>query len=821
MVALAFALSGRYEISEMVGAGGMAVVYRARDLQRDRTIALKVLRPEITAFDASERFLREIGVIARLVHPHILPLLDSGEAAGLLWYSMPFIEGESLRAYLDRARQLSLDEAVRLTGEIAGALSYAHGKGILHRDIKPETILLAAGHALVADFGIARVIAAETNDALTGTGVSMGTPAYMSPEQSVGERQLDARSDVYALGAVCYEMLVGEPPFTGPTAQAVIARRLSLPPPSLRSARPGVSEGIDNAIRRALALAPADRFDSASEFGRALSVAAIAMPTSAPSSSSRHRPSLQVTGRRLGAVVSLAGAVAAAAFLAHRHGKPAAPIVGAAHAATNGVRLAVLPFRFIGDSAHRYLAEGLSEEIDATLANLGGLRVIAQSSVAPVAAKATSMRAIGEALGADALITGDVQRSANELRVRVQFIDAATEDTRWSKEFDESTQNLFRIQSEVAQQVAALLRIQLAQRESRSLGRPLTTNPAAYDLYLRARTLASRPGNETRARYDTTIAQLTRAIGLDSSFAAAWGLRAMERTDLAFYLDAGAPALDGAEFDIRRALALDSSSVTAWQAMSNVAWTAARGWNFQEALAASYRAIAAQPSDVSAHENLGALLLHYGFMEEAGVEFATSLSLDPRDGCETTRCVGFSPPRVARVFWYRQRFDSALAIYRGFPPGAWPVWEYAVLLGTIGKPADGLALLDSAGGLNSTSKYDPEAAAGLMYAMLGRREDALVQLRLAGPQSEGRSHSHHAQFTLACAYARLGDTREAVQWLERTADNGMPNYPLFRNDPNLRGLRGIPAYEALMTRLEQQFDANRRLVRKLRGPARI
>src|SRR5688572_29719560 len=269
--ALRAVLGDRYDIQRELGAGGMAVVYLARDLQHDRRVALKVLRPELGVESGVERFHREIRLAARLVHPHILPLLDSGQADGRLWYTMPFIEGESLRARLEREKQLPVDEAVRLTREVAEALTYAHANGILHRDIKPDNILLSNGHALVADFGIARALGGDGGERITGTGIALGTPGYMSPEQSSGDHQLDARSDLYALASVCYEMLVGEPPFTGPTAQAVIARRLSQAPPSIRTTRPSVPEAVDAAVRRALAPVPADRFAGTAEFSRALS----------------------------------------------------------------------------------------------------------------------------------------------------------------------------------------------------------------------------------------------------------------------------------------------------------------------------------------------------------------------------------------------------------------------------------------------------------------------------------------------------------------------------------------------------------------------
>lgn len=269
------ALHGRYEIERELGAGGMALVYVARDLQRDRRVALKALRPELgMGAIAAERFLREIRLTARLVHPHILPLLDSGDADGRLWYAMPLIEEESLRGRLEREGRLPVEEALQLTGEVADALAYAHEQGILHRDIKPENILLSGGHALVSDLGIARAIREGVGERITSAGMAVGTPAYMSPEQAAADRALDPRSDLYSLACVTHEMLVGQPPFVGATTQAMLARRLNQPLPSLRVDRPEIPESVELALRRALAPERADRFATVPEFARALTGAA-------------------------------------------------------------------------------------------------------------------------------------------------------------------------------------------------------------------------------------------------------------------------------------------------------------------------------------------------------------------------------------------------------------------------------------------------------------------------------------------------------------------------------------------------------------------
>ena len=296
---LAAALAGRYRIERELGRGGMATVHLAHDLKHDRPVALKVLRPEVAAALGAERFLREIAITARLDHPHILTLIDSGEADGFLFYVVPYVRGESLRTKLEREQQLPLDAALRITEQVASALDYAHRQGVIHRDVKPENILLHEGEAMVADFGIALAVLQEAGERLTATGLSVGTPAYMSPEQAAGDRQLDARSDVYSLGAVLYEMLAGEPPHTGPTARAVIAKILAEPPTRLTVVRSDVPAAVETALAKALGKAPADRFASAAAFAEALS--ATAAQVAPPSGRGRSR-----SRRALTAIVAAA-----------------------------------------------------------------------------------------------------------------------------------------------------------------------------------------------------------------------------------------------------------------------------------------------------------------------------------------------------------------------------------------------------------------------------------------------------------------------------------------------------------------------------------
>ena len=320
---LGAALAGRYRVLDVAGRGGMATVHVAEDVKHGRKVAIKVIRPELTESIGARRFLREIELLARLTHPNILPLLDSGEAEGQLYYVMPFLEGESLRARLDRERQLPIEEAIRLLEEIADALAYAHDQGIIHRDIKPENILLSAGHAVVSDFGIAHVVRGGGEE-LTQTGIAIGTPHYMSPEQASGDRLLDPRSDIYSLGCVAYEMLGGEPPFTGATPRVVISRHSMDPVPPLRTLRPTVSAELERAVQTALAKVPTDRYATAKQFASAIRRAS---NEGGPAvSRGRWRA---VTRRPLLVAASLAtlvGISAAGSLVARRLSGPAAPV---------------------------------------------------------------------------------------------------------------------------------------------------------------------------------------------------------------------------------------------------------------------------------------------------------------------------------------------------------------------------------------------------------------------------------------------------------------------------------------------------------------
>jgi serine/threonine-protein kinase len=383
------ALADRYTLERELGRGGMATVYLAQDLKHDRRVALKVLRPELAASLGPERFLREIRLCARLQHPHILAVLDSGATEsggqGQLWFTTPFVEGGSLRSRLAREGQLQVADAIRIAREVADGLHCAHQHGVIHRDIKPENILLSGGHALIADFGIARAVAAgeERDDRLTETGLTLGTPQYMSPEQAAGERTLDSRTDIYSLGCVLYEMLAGEPPFTGPNQQAILAKRLTGPAPQLSTIRE-IPRAVDRAVARALARTPGDRFAISADFAAALEAT--------PQSETVPRQVLRGTPRRWRVrAIALAAGLSAAVLAGYLVLRPDQSSSSGPPASA-----AVLPFVDLSPGKDQeYFSDGLTEELITRLSQIEGLRVAARTSSFQFKGRSADVREVG------------------------------------------------------------------------------------------------------------------------------------------------------------------------------------------------------------------------------------------------------------------------------------------------------------------------------------------------------------------------------------------------------------------------------------------
>ena len=501
---LSAALADRYRLERELGQGGMATVYLAEDIKHQRNVAVKVLKPELGAVLGAERFINEIRTTANLQHPNLLPLFDSGEADGFLFYVMPYVEGQTLRAKLDAERQLPLGETARLIALLVGALDFAHARGVVHRDLKPENILLQAGQPIIADFGIALAVAQAGGERVTQTGLSLGTPHYMSPEQAAGTQTVDARSDQYALGATAYEMLTGEPPHTGPTTPVIVARLMTETPRDIRATRPAVPASVDTAIQRALAKSPADRFSSCGSFADAL--AAGAQDTGAPAARGasaatpdRAPTSRAPVGRRvaaIGGVFALGAVVIAGAVLFRREPSSAPSDVSVRDSTTGGDTaaasersLVVLPFTSVGgDTANSYFAAGIADELSSALTQIPGLRLAGRASAARVKQQGGGAREIGTALKVAAVLDGSVRRSGDRIRVSAELTSARDERVLWSQTYERALADVFAVQDEITREIVSALQMRLTSTSgARAMSvRGGTTNLEAYDFYLRA-----------------------------------------------------------------------------------------------------------------------------------------------------------------------------------------------------------------------------------------------------------------------------------------------------------------------------------------------
>ena len=657
----------------------MATVYLARDAKHQRLVALKVLHPDLAASLGPERFRREIATAAQLQHPHILGVHDSGETApGQLWFTMPYVEGESLRARLERERQLSLEDAVRITRELAGALDYAHAHGVIHRDIKPENVLLTSqGDALLAEFGIARALAGGTTPAqgatggLTVTGLAVGTPQYMSPEQASGERNLTTRSDIYALGAVCYEMLAGEPPFTGPTLQAVIARMMSSDAPSVRRLRPSVPEAVDVALRKALAPVPAARWATAGEFARALNVGdraaasprgVAALPVPAPK---RRLPIASLT-MGLGFLVGVG-----VLFAWRRHETDAAP----PNSAAGPVGLAVLPFDSEGDTASGYFADGITDEIRGKLSALPALQVIARASSNEYRHTTKPADQIGRELGVQYLLTGTVQweraaGGARRVRVSPELVQVSAGHapvSKWQQSYDTTLAEVFDVPAAVAPRVADKLGVVLSPPAQTQLAARPTENLAAYDAYLRS----GLQGNDPRS-IRKALAAADQAVALDSTFAAAWARVSSYHTllytnSMATRADAEA-ARNGAE----RAIALAPTTADGYVARALYELTIA--FDPAAARAAAETAIRLAPSSSDAMRRLANIEAAVGEWEPALAHARQAAALDPR-------ATGSLDVLTRMLVWLRRYPEARAEAERGLAlaPANLSLHEYRVM----------------------------------------------------------------------------------------------------------------------------------------------
>ncbi len=756
---LARALRSRYTLVRELGRGGMASVYLARDLKHDRQVALKVLRPEVAAEIGVQRFLREIKVAAQLHHPHILPLYDSGSVAGTTpacpYYVMPYVEGESLRERIAREGKLPLQDALRLAREIAGALDYAHRHDVVHRDIKPENVLLEEGHAVVTDFGIARAIFAAGEGGLTAAGVTVGTPAYMSPEQALGVAELDGRSDVYSLASVLFELLAGEPPFTGPTSLAIMARRWSDPVPRVRTLRADVPEAVDDVVYRALAEAPEDRFPSAAAFAEAL-VAASSAITQGP----------------YGHVVR----------------PPRAP--------ADELSIAVLPFANLSaDKEAEYFSDGITEEIINALSQVPGLRVVARTSAFAFKGKDMDVREIGGRLNVRALLEGSVRKAGDRIRIAAQLVNTADGYHLWSSTYDRTLADIFAVQDELARSIAGALQRKVGRAERGSLvGRP-TDNIAAYTVYLRGQYASNK---RTPEGYTTAIAEFERAAALDPQFALPHAGIAYCHAMLGFDEIGVVPpseAMPKAQAAAERALELDPLLPQAHGSRAVIAFLYDWDWALAES---EFARSASLGPEITAVSNWHAMFLSLMGRDAEGMEVITRAQvIDPLSLINQLT--------MGRCHHLARRFDEAIVLFRScldLEPHFLLAYS-AIARAHLAKGMLPEALAEIERGMSLIGRMPLLLTlAGEAHAALGRRDEAFAVL---DELRQAAAHRYVPAIYRAQVLAALGQLDEAFELYDLAYVQRSGWLVFLRAEPLWDRLRPDPRFSELLARMRLDF----------------
>ncbi len=724
-------LADRYAVEQEIGRGGMATVYLAVDLKHNRKVALKVLHPELAASVGHARFLREIEIVAGLTHPRILTLIDSGEADGLLYYVMPYVEGETLKDRLGREGALPVEESVRIAREVADALAYAHERGVIHRDVKPSNILFEAGHAVIADFGVARAVGVAGEGDATSAGLTVGTPKYMSPEQaSAGE--VDGRADVYALGCVLWEMLAGDAPFDGPTPHAILALKSSDSTPSLRVRRKSVPLDVEGVIAKAMAPQAADRYTTARDFEGALAE---------PETAEKLRP----RRRRQARTRSLAGAaivVLAALGAWWMFGR------GTALEAAGPYPLAVLPPENL-TGEEEYFVVGQHQALIDHLAAIGGLRVISRNSVVQYGDTEMTIPEIADELGVRGVVASTLARHGDTVRIQLQLIVAEPEeDLVWSGSYDEAITGLYAMYGEAARSIATGAEVELSPAEETRLGGTRSIDPATYEAYLRG---MHHLYKDTPEDIQQGLVYLHDATDRNPTDAMAWAGLALGYSAVGHgplpTPDVWARARAAAE----RAVRLDSTLAEAWSALADVRFYADYDWVGAEE--AFRRANELNPSIAMNHFHYAWLLLVLGRYDEGVVEHELAKELDP-----------FTPFQSALLGWcylYGGETEKAKVQARRTlelnPDGTWGLFVLGRALQMEGRHEEAIATHERMAELYPFLRW----LTGATYARAGRVEDA----RRIAAEIEAGDVTGFEAFGLAVLYGALGDVDAAYRWL--------------------------------------------------------
>ncbi len=757
------ALAGRYEIGREIGQGAFATVYLANDARHDRQVAVKVLNADPSSDTGELRFIREIRMLARLQHPNILPLHDSGHVEALLYYLMPYVSGETLRARMSRERQMPLEAAIRISCEAADALSYAHSQGIIHRDIKPENILLSGGHAIVADFGIARAIDVAGVQQLTRTGMGgPGTPAYMSPEQLLGDRQLDGRTDIYGLGCVLYEMLTGKPPFAGKEG---FVKRFTEPPPPPSSLRKDVPVWLDAVVNKMLARNPEERFGRAEDLVRALSNAAATDPR-------------QSTASSTGGSNVLPG--------------PSEPPVyrtshtGAKLQETDQPSIGVLPFaNMSANPDNEYFSDGVTEEILNALSRIPTLKVAARTSTFALKGKSLGVTEIGQLLHVKTILAGSVRRMGQRVRIGAQLVNASDGYQMWSEQYDREVEDVFEIQDEIARNIVSQLKVKLTTAQHQALGLRHTENVEAYELYLRGRHCWHR-WNMT-GMLEKAIHHYENALVKDPDYALAYcGLADAYNVPGLWGFLPSSEVLPKALAAAMRAVELAPDLA---ESRTSLGFVQLLNWDWEAAESSLLHAIDLNPRYALAHSFYAWLLSTVDRQREASEAARLAQELEP-----------LSPATngiAALVSYHARQYDQAITEC-GRTLERDPASFLGLLALTLSYAAKGMykeAITHAERGVSLSPDVNLlRALLAVVYAMGGDRaaaESVLAELL------ERSTQAYVGPTMISWIYANLDDTDAAFEWLGKACSARdctlgfgirVPLYDRISSDPRFQEL---------------------------------
>ena len=797
-----------YEILEEIGSGGMGEVYLAQDISLGRKVALKVLPDSLTA-DARlrARFFREAQLASALDHPNVCTIHEVGQASGHLFIAMQYIEGANLKTLID-SHPMKLDALLSISLQSADALAAAHDLGIVHRDIKSDNIIITPkGQAKVLDFGLAKLAdsrdrtdVSRTEPNLTRTGVVMGTPSYMSPEQARGER-LDHRTDIFSLGIVIYEMATGKMPFKGRSQAETMNAVINEPHAPVTEFNKDVPGDLSGVIDRSLSKEPSDRYQSMGEMLVALRQVGRATGLLDSNDSKAATIPYVTPGRRPAKRGPWAMALLVLALLVGvgvwfyflRPLAPGGPV--------RIQSLAVLPMENLsGDASQDYFADGMTDALITNLAKINELQVSSRPAVMQYKGANKAVAEISRALNVDAVVAGSVLRSGERVRISVQLIHAATNRNLWAESYERDLRDVLALQREVAGDIASEIRIKLSPEERAQLVSTGPVNPEAYDYYLRGRYYANRQNKEDN---ETAIVSLERAVELDPTFASAHAELAQAYVWKLFLFAPQERQLEEKAFTAtEKALSLDPNLAVAHLARGRLLWTPTKNFPHENAIREYRRALALNPDLDEARNQLAIVYVHIGAFDEALKESEKAIAINPNNS--------LAQFRIGEAFLFQCKYEQALTALRNVPReanramvGHQIVWA----LFNLGRKDEASADLEQ------FLKDYPEDNRGLftsvqavMAAAAGRERLAEDKIKSAIERGKGFGHFHHTEYYIACAYARMNKREQAIQWLESTAAEGFPCYPLFETDPNLNNLRQEPRFIAVMAKLKQQWE---------------